>query len=1704
MVPAGPAFLSTIARALIAFAMLSLAQSAVAANVSGIVYGDGMQLEAAQVNLYDQSSVLLQSRQTDVSGAYQFDSLAAGTYFLNVDPPAGSPFASSSLREVNVSQSDVTLDIVLVSSSYVLSGYIRDQYGQGVGGLSLIISDQATDVNNDFIPRTDTNGYYEVSLPGGEYKVRVVTLGRSSYPDFPDYLDIVFAAQNVVMAADTGLDFELRLYQVAGTVTDSNGVPVPGAELIVDLSNSRPDPNFAGWSQIKNSVYTDANGKYSMMLLEQKDYSVRTKPPLKSGFGEVETPNIEVAGLKILDIVLSIADTTRPLILSGPSIRDTTDTSAVVEWVTDEPSTTVVTINGTTLTDEILVTHHEMAVEGLSADTVYSVTVSSTDGQGNGPASGSTTFRTLLTPDIQPPTFLDGPVIVNITHDRATVVFEADEPVTASVSLYQGGAFVREVQTGSNHEHEVLLDGLLAETLYEVIVVLTDSAGNGPTVSAPLEFTTLALPDAVAPLILAGPHITDISATGATVAWTTSEPANSGVSYNDGVAYGVITGQDFVTEHQVTLASLTPETQYNVTASSTDVRGNGPTLSDVVSFTTLVLPDTNAPKIIGSPLVHTVNHQMALIKWQTDERSDSVVLFGLTPTDLIYEAAKSSLTTQHSVPVNHLNPATRYYFAVRSTDADGNSVLSATGSFITRSNDPQVGIEFAVPPYLVDATDTTLTVYWRTHQSADSLLQCTDTVGSVSQVAEGKRKKEHQLTLTGLLPGTIYDCVVTSADQRGNSAQMSVGDTGTGSASVSKGSQPIALAASAPVITDSTPDVAAPVVTAAPVLNYVSNNTAIINWSTDEPADALIRYWADGSSESQQVARTSLARNHQITFNALTADTLYHAELTLNDVSGNRAVVGGIKFTTASSADTGAPAFVAAPAITAYAPGRVRLDFTADELTQVQVRYGVGAGPMDWQSGDERFSTTHSVDILSLDPALNHSFEIDIIDPAGNRTTSPMLALIVDSDGDGMPDDYETANGLDPNDASDAAIDTDNDGLTSLEEYEAGTDPNDADSDGDTYLDGDDAFPLDPTEWLDSDGDGIGDNSDPTPNPAGGTFGFSNPNYAVSEDSGSVSTTVVRSGGSVGEVSIDFALADGSATASLDYQAQAGTLVFAEGELSKTITISIIDDSGYEEEESFSVTLSNVQGDNASLGADFSAEVTIADDDQAPAAGAISLALDSVSIDENAGAVSLELQRTGGSAGEVSVYYETLDGTATAAVDYAAASGTVVFAEGEAQKTISVQIIDNAEFNVDKSFSLLISNATGGAVLSEPSVAQVTIVNDDAIPATGAFELAVDAVRVPETAGSLQVTVNRNNGSDGAASVTLRSVEVSATAASDFQALNEVLTFDAGQTSTAATLTLLDDGIYEGDEIIQLELVNAVGATIGNRSQSLVTIVDDEVPPSPGVLQFSGNEYRANEDAGLVILTVLRSGGSAGSVSVDLDTVAGSASAGSDFEPLSTTLTLVDGQTTATAEILVYDDTVYEGTESFAVGLANASGGATIGTVASADIIISDNDPVPSSGVVRFSGATYAVSEAGQAVTITVMRTDGNFGAVSVDYSTANDTAMAGQDYSGTSGTLNLADQQDSATIEISIIDDSSDESDETFSVTLSNPGNTSIGAVGEATVTIQDDDNAPTTTTPPSASGGGGGGGAVTWLLLLLGGVAWRRNRAVHAPDPN
>lgn len=112
-------------------------------------------------------------------------------------------------------------------------------------------------------------------------------------------------------------------------------------------------------------------------------------------------------------------------------------------------------------------------------------------------------------------------------------------------------------------------------------------------------------------------------------------------------------------------------------------------------------------------------------------------------------------------------------------------------------------------------------------------------------------------------------------------------------------------------------------------------------------------------------------------------------------------------------------------------------------------------------------------------------------------------------------------------------------------------------------------------------------------------------------------------------------------------------------------------------------------------------------------------------------------------------------------------------------------------------------------------------------------------------------------------------------------------------------------------------------------------------------------------------------------------------------------------------------------------------------------------------GSLRFSNASYSVSEGAASATIQVQRVGGDDGAVSVGYSTANGSAQAGSDYSAVSGTLNWADNDDdNKSFQVPILADADDEANETVQLSLSSPGGgASLGSPAAATLTIQDDD---------------------------------------------
>ncbi|PYS74681.1 MAG: hypothetical protein DMF69_01090, partial [Acidobacteria bacterium] len=116
-------------------------------------------------------------------------------------------------------------------------------------------------------------------------------------------------------------------------------------------------------------------------------------------------------------------------------------------------------------------------------------------------------------------------------------------------------------------------------------------------------------------------------------------------------------------------------------------------------------------------------------------------------------------------------------------------------------------------------------------------------------------------------------------------------------------------------------------------------------------------------------------------------------------------------------------------------------------------------------------------------------------------------------------------------------------------------------------------------------------------------------------------------------------------------------------------------------------------------------------------------------------------------------------------------------------------------------------------------------------------------------------------------------------------------------------------------------------------------------------------------------------------------------------------------------------------------------------------------------GSLQFGAATYTTNENDASATITVTRASGSGGAVSIQYATSNGSAIAGEDYTSTQGTLNFANGETSKTFEVGIINDSTEEPAETINLVLSNPsGGATLGTPSAATLRIPANDGTQAT----------------------------------------
>jgi hypothetical protein len=371
----------------------------------------------------------------------------------------------------------------------------------------------------------------------------------------------------------------------------------------------------------------------------------------------------------------------------------------------------------------------------------------------------------------------------------------------------------------------------------------------------------------------------------------------------------------------------------------------------------------------------------------------------------------------------------------------------------------------------------------------------------------------------------------------------------------------------------------------------------------------------------------------------------------------------------------------------------------------------------------------------------------------------------------------------------------------------------------------------------------------------------------------------------------------------------------------------------------------------------------------------------------------------------------------------------------------------------------------GRQITIEPEPGRLRIRSASDEDEAGVVKFDETTFQVLESAGVAIVAVERSGGEDGAVSVDYSTSPGSATEGEDYRGMSGTLSWASEDgTPNILMVEILDDQVAEPNETIGLTLSNPQGG-VGldpERGQAVLTILDDdggpgggnggEDPGEPGVVKFDQRTYLALEGAGVAVITVERSQGQAGAVSVDYGTSDGSATEGDDYGGASGTLSWASGDAgTKTFLVSIVEDQVGEANENVSLTLSNPAGGASLDDDRSTAVLtILDNDGGPGAddggtganpGVVKFQRTGFQVIEGNTVANVVVERSQGQNGQISVDYSTSDGSATEGKDYTGASGTASWGPGEGGAkSFTVAILEDQLGEGNETVNLALSNP----------------------------------------------------------------
>jgi hypothetical protein len=558
--------------------------------------------------------------------------------------------------------------------------------------------------------------------------------------------------------------------------------------------------------------------------------------------------------------------------------------------------------------------------------------------------------------------------------------------------------------------------------------------------------------------------------------------------------------------------------------------------------------------------------------------------------------------------------------------------------------------------------------------------------------------------------------------------------------------------------------------------------------------------------------------------------------------------------------------------------------------------------------------------------------------------------------------------------------------------------------------------------------------------------------------------TVSLSAASGQDVTVSYATANGSGTAPSDYNSISTTsLIFTPGQTTKTVTVLVNGDTVDEPNETFHVNLSGAV--NASI-SDPEGLGTITDDDNSP-----SLAVGNATVTEgDAGTVNANFTVTMSGQTElpVSVNYATADVSALAPGDFTskASPPALTFTNADPTETITVAVNGDLQDEPTETFHVDLSGALNATISDSQGVG--TITDDDSPPTVSISSPAAVTEGSPAT-----FNVNLSAASGQTVTVNYAATHVSTNPAdlTTPPPLSGTLTLNPGDTTKQLPIATVNDTTDEADSEtfnVTLSVTETSNATLGTPSQATGTINDDDAPPQVSINSATGPEGTPPA------LTVTLSPASGRTVTVNYSTTNGTAVAPGDFTAVAGgTVTFAAGEVSKPISIATANDALDENDEIFTVTLTTGpTSNATIGTGLGTGTITDDPADLPPT--VSIANAPTVTEGTPTSFTVNLSAPSGK--AVTVNYSTGDETAAAPGDYTAvTGGTVTFLPgppAQTTQQIQIQTSGDTLDENPETFRVTLADPVNAAIAAPGFGTGTLNDDP----ADVPPTVSITGGG----------------------------